>query len=194
MSVTAVPLPPVERRVVGGLWLGLALLALIGIAAALYSTARIDLPPKAFLARNARQPGVVVMPSGLQYQVLHAGTGVRPTASDIALINYEGRFANGTVFDRGGPVPMPVGRTFPGFAEGLTLMPVGSRFRLWIPPALGAGLPRRGGWRSDPAQFNADLRRRSAGGRAAERDGASRRATGGGAAGERNARSLAASG
>jgi FKBP-type peptidyl-prolyl cis-trans isomerase FkpA len=143
MSVTAVPLPPVERRVVGGLWLGLALLALIGIAAALYSAARIDLPPRAFLARNARQPGVVVMPSGLQYQVLHAGTGVRPTANDIALINYEGRFANGIVFDRGGPVPMPVGRTFPGFAEGLTLMPVGSRFRLWIPPALG--LPEGGG-------------------------------------------------
>jgi hypothetical protein len=143
MSVTAVPLPPVERRVVGGLWLGLALLALIGIAVALYSTARIELPPKAFLARNARQPGVVVMPSGLQYQVLHAGTGVRPTVSDIALINYEGRFANGTVFDRNGPVPMPVGRTFPGFAEGLTLMPVGSRFRFWIPPALG--VPEGGG-------------------------------------------------
>jgi FKBP-type peptidyl-prolyl cis-trans isomerase FkpA len=143
MSVTAVPLPPVERRVVGGLWFGLALLALVGIALALYSTRNIDLPPKAYLARNARQPGVVVMPSGLQYQVLHAGTGVRPTASDIALINYEGRFANGIVFDRGGPVPMPVGRTFPGFAEGLTLMPVGSRFRLWIPPALG--LPEGGG-------------------------------------------------
>jgi hypothetical protein len=143
MSITTVPLPPIERRVVGGLWLGLALLALVGIATAFYGTRNIDLPPRAFLARNARQPGVVVMPSGLQYQVLHAGTGARPTASDIALINYEGRFANGIVFDRGGPVPMPVGRTFPGFAEGLTLMPVGSRFRLWIPPALG--LPEGGG-------------------------------------------------
>lgn len=143
MSVTAVPLPPIERRVVGGLWLGLALLALVGIVGALYSTRNIDLPPKAFLARNAKQPGVVVMPSGLQYQVLRAGAGARPTTSDVALINYEGRFANGVVFDRGGPVPMPVGRTFPGFAEGLTLMPVGSRYRLWVPPELG--LPEGGG-------------------------------------------------
>jgi hypothetical protein len=143
MSITAVPLLSIERRVVRGLWLGLALLALIGIAVAWYGTRNIDLPANVFLARNAKKPGVVVTPSGLQYQILHAGTGVRPTASDIALINYEGRFANGVVFDHGGPAPMPVGRTFPGFAEGLTLMPVGSKFRLWIPPALG--LPEGGG-------------------------------------------------
>jgi FKBP-type peptidyl-prolyl cis-trans isomerase len=143
MSVTAVPLPAVERRVVGGLWFGLALLALVGIVAAWYTTSKVELPPQAFLARNAKQPGVVTLPSGVQYQVLRPGSGARPTTSDIALINYEGRFANGIVFDRGGPAPMPVGRTFPGFAEGLMQMPVGSKYRLWIPPALG--LPEGGG-------------------------------------------------
>ncbi len=143
MSVTAVPLPPIERRALGSLWLGLALLALIGIAGAWYSTRNIDLPAKVFLARNAKKPGVVVMPSGLQYRVLRLGTGARPTLSYIALVNYEGRFANGIVFDRGGPAPMPVNRVFPGFAEALTLMPVGSKYRIWIPPALG--LPEGGG-------------------------------------------------
>jgi hypothetical protein len=137
MSVTAVPLPPVERRVVGGLWLGLALLALVGIAVAWYTTSRVALPPKAFLARNAKQPGVVVMPSGLQYQVLRLGTGVRPTVSDVALVNYVGKLADGKIFDQGHMAPFAVARTVPGFAEALTLMPVGSKYRFWIPPALG---------------------------------------------------------
>ena len=137
MSVTTVPLPPIERRVVGGLWLGLALLALIGIAAAWYSTGRVQLPPKAFLARNAKQPGVVAMPSGLQYQVLRLGTGVRPTVSDITLVNYVGKLADGTIFDQGHMAAFAVARTVPGFGEALTLMPVGSKYRFWIPPALG---------------------------------------------------------
>jgi hypothetical protein len=137
MSVTAVPLPPIERRALGWLWLALAVLALVGIAGAWYGTRNIALPAKVFLARNAKKPGIVVMPSGLQYQVIRAGSGARPTVGDIALISYEGRFADGTLFDRGGPAPIPVGRMFPGFNEGLALMPVGSKYRLWIPPALG---------------------------------------------------------
>jgi FKBP-type peptidyl-prolyl cis-trans isomerase FkpA len=137
MSVTAVPLPPIGRRTLGWLWLGLAVLALAGIAAAWYGTRNIAAPAKIFLARNARKPGVVVMPSGLQYQVIRPGSGVRPTLSDIVLINYEGKLADGTLFDRGGPAPMAVNRTVPGFSEALTLMQVGSKYRLWIPPALG---------------------------------------------------------
>jgi hypothetical protein len=143
MSVTAVPLPPVERRVTGGLWLALALLALIGIGFGVYSTSKIVPSAAAFLARNAKKPGVVVTASGLQYQVLHLGTGPRPTVHDIAAINYSGRLADGTLFDasalQGGPVQLPVGGNIPGFSEGLTLMPVGSKFRFWIPPNLAYG-------------------------------------------------------
>jgi hypothetical protein len=137
MSVTAVPLRPIERRALVWLWLGLGLLALLGIAGAFYATRNIAAPAKVFLARNAKQPGVVVTPSGLQYQVLAAGSGARPTASDLVLINYVGSLADGTVFDQGKMAPLAVGRTVPGFSEALMLMPVGSKYRLWIPPALG---------------------------------------------------------
>jgi hypothetical protein len=143
MSVTAVPLPPIERRVTGGLWFGLALLALLGIGFAVFSTSRIVPSAAAFLARNAKKPGVVVTETGLQYQVLHTGTGPRPTTHDIVAINYTGRLADGTLFDasalQGGPVQMPVTGAIKGFSEGLTLMPVGSRYRFWIPPELGYG-------------------------------------------------------
>jgi FKBP-type peptidyl-prolyl cis-trans isomerase len=137
MSVTAVPLRPIARGALGWLWLGLAVLALVGIGAALYGTRNIAAPARIFLARNAQQPGVVVTPSGLQYKVLAAGRGPHPTTSDVVLISYVARLADGTLVDRGGPVPMSVSGTVPGFSEALTLMPVGSRYRVWIPPALG---------------------------------------------------------
>lgn len=143
MSVTAVPLPPIQRRVVGGLWLGLAFLALVGIGFALYSVNKVVPSATAFLARNANKPDVVVTSSGLQYKVERLGTGPRPTVHDIVAINYTGRLTDGTVFDttdrEGRPVPMPVTGIIPGFSEGLRLMPVGSKFRFWIPPNLGYG-------------------------------------------------------
>lgn len=143
MSVTAVPLSPIQGRVVGGLWLGLAFLALLGIGFALFSVGRVVPSATAFLARNANKPDVVVTASGLQYKVERLGTGPRPTVHDIVAINYTGRLTDGTVFDstdrEGRPVPMPVTGIIPGFSEGLRLMPVGSKFRFWIPPNLGYG-------------------------------------------------------
>ena len=143
MSVTAVPLRPIERRALGWLWLGLAVLALVGIGFAVFTTNRVVPSAAAFLAHNARKPGVTVTRSGLQYQVIVKGTGSRPTLHDLVAINYTGRLTDGTLFDasalQGGAVQMPVGGVIPGFSEGLTLMPVGSKYRFWIPPELGYG-------------------------------------------------------
>lgn len=96
-----------------------------------------------FLQRNARAPGVHVTPSGLQYKVLRQGPG-RPIGLDRPVrVNYAGRFADGQVFDssyaRNEPVVVTPRGAIPGFAEGLAKMPVGGKYRLWIPPALGYG-------------------------------------------------------
>lgn len=139
MSVTAVPLRPITRGALAWLWAALAGLALVGVGVALFTTRHISPPAGLFLTRNARQPGVVETPSGLQYRVIRAGTGARPTPSDIVLIKYVLKLTDGTLIDRGGPVPMDVANTVPGFAEALTLMPQGSIYRVWVPPALGYG-------------------------------------------------------
>ena len=98
-------------------------------------------PATAFLAENRAKPGVVETPSGLQYQVLVPGDrGAKPGDADVALVIYEGRLTDGTVFDKS-PwfVPMPVAAVVPGFAEALKLMPNGSRYRFWIKPELAYG-------------------------------------------------------
>jgi FKBP-type peptidyl-prolyl cis-trans isomerase FkpA len=137
MSVTAVPLRPVPRSAIVWLWLALAVLAVTGGGIAWLGTRHVPLSAEAFLARNAKKPGVVTTASGLQYQVQALGSGVRPKIGDAVLVNYEGRLADGTLFDREGPVVMLVGQVVPGFTEALTIMPVGSRYRVWIPPKLG---------------------------------------------------------
>ncbi|MES2339702.1 MAG: FKBP-type peptidyl-prolyl cis-trans isomerase [Pseudomonadota bacterium] len=138
-SVTAVPIPPVKRRYVIYLVVGL-LLAAAG-AAALAWQAPVD-----FLTRNGRQAGVVTTASGLQYKVLTPGRGEKPTDADIALIQYVGTLPDGTVFDRSQqPTPMPVAGVVPGFSEALKLMPKGAKYRVWIKPELGYGGPRPAG-------------------------------------------------
>ena len=96
-----------------------------------------------FLAQNAEQEGITALPSGLQYQVLEAGEGPKPTAESTVKAHYEGRLLDGTVFDssykRGEPIEFPVGRVISGWTEALQLMPVGSRWRLFIPSKLGYG-------------------------------------------------------
>ena len=138
-SVTAVPIPPVKRRYVTYLVLGL-LLAVAG-AAALAWQAPVD-----FLTRNGRAAGVVTTPSGLQYKVLTAGAGEKPTDADVALINYVGKLPDGSVFDQSQqPTPMPVAGVVPGFSEAMKLMPKGAKYRIWIKPELGYGGPRPAG-------------------------------------------------
>lgn len=96
-----------------------------------------------FLASNKNKSGVVTLPSGLQYEIIKAGTGVKPKAEDQVKCNYEGTTIDGKVFDssikRGEPATFPVGRVIPGWTEALQLMPVGSKWKLYIPAALGYG-------------------------------------------------------
>jgi FKBP-type peptidyl-prolyl cis-trans isomerase FklB len=93
-----------------------------------------------YLANNKKQKGVVVRPSGLQYQVLKEGSGKQPTASDEVQVHYHGTLLDGTVFDssidRGEPVTFRVNRVIPGWTEALQLMKEGSKVRVVIPPDL----------------------------------------------------------
>jgi FKBP-type peptidyl-prolyl cis-trans isomerase len=97
----------------------------------------------AFLAANKAQSGVVTLPSGLQYKVLNAGSGPRPTAVDSVVCQYKGTLLNGKEFDssykRGQPATFPVGQVIPGWTEALQLMPVGSKWQLWVPSNLAYG-------------------------------------------------------
>ncbi len=98
---------------------------------------------EAFLAANKSKEGVVTLPDGLQYKILNAGTGPKPTASDSVVCNYQGTLINGTVFDssykRGQPATFGVGQVIKGWTEALQLMPTGSKWQLFIPPALAYG-------------------------------------------------------
>jgi FKBP-type peptidyl-prolyl cis-trans isomerase FklB len=97
----------------------------------------------AFLAANKTKPGVVTTASGLQYQVLTEGTGPKPLPSDKVKCHYHGTLLDGTVFDssvdRGQPVDFQVTGVIQGWVEALQLMPVGSKWRLFLPPNLGYG-------------------------------------------------------
>ena len=103
----------------------------------------------AFLAANKSKPGVTTLPSGLQYKVLTAGTGPKPTASDTVTVNYRGTLISGKEFDssykRGQPATFPVGGVIKGWTEALQLMPVGSKWQLFIPADLAYGDRGAGG-------------------------------------------------
>src|SRR3984893_14697966 len=97
----------------------------------------------AFLAANKEKQGVVTLPSGLQYKIVTPGTGPKPAATDTVVCNYRGTLIDGTEFDssykRGQPATFPVGQVIPGWTEALQLMPVGSKWQLFIPPDLAYG-------------------------------------------------------
>jgi FKBP-type peptidyl-prolyl cis-trans isomerase FklB len=98
---------------------------------------------KKFLQENLSRPGMAVTPSGLQYQVSLLGTGPKPVATDRVKVHYTGTLIDGTVFDssyeRGEPVVFTLNQVIPGWTEGLQLMPVGSKFRFYVPAELGYG-------------------------------------------------------
>jgi len=102
-----------------------------------------------FLAANALVDGVVTTESGLQYKVVTAGDGDKPSAEDTVTVHYEGRLINGEVFDssieRGEPATFPVGGVIAGWTEALQMMPVGSTWQLVIPPELAYGERGAGG-------------------------------------------------
>ena len=98
---------------------------------------------QAFLEKSGKNDGVVTTESGLQYEVITQGTGAKPTAESTVKVHYHGTLIDGTVFDssvdRGQPVEFPLNGVIPGWTEGVQLMPVGSKYKLYIPSELGYG-------------------------------------------------------
>ena len=98
---------------------------------------------KAFMEKNGKEPGVITTASGLQYKVVTEGKGKKPDSAATVSVHYTGTLLDGTEFDssikRGQPVQFPVGNVIKGWTEALLLMPVGSKWKLFIPPALGYG-------------------------------------------------------
>ncbi|RZA22047.1 MAG: FKBP-type peptidyl-prolyl cis-trans isomerase [Lysobacteraceae bacterium] len=97
-----------------------------------------------FLAENGKKTGIVTTTSGLQYQVLAAGAGAKPGANDGVKVTYKGTLLDGKEFDStqahgGEPAVMPLQGVIPGWQEGLQLMPVGSKYKFWIPAKLAYG-------------------------------------------------------
>lgn len=97
-----------------------------------------------FLAENKKRPEVKTTASGLQYEVIREGNGPKPTATDTVKVNYAGTLIDGTEFDnsykRGQPIEFPLNRVIAGWTEGVQLMPVGSKYKFYIPQQLGYGM------------------------------------------------------
>jgi FKBP-type peptidyl-prolyl cis-trans isomerase FklB len=95
------------------------------------------------MEQNKNKKGVVTLPSGLQYEVISAGTGKKPGKNDVVTVDYEGHLTNGKVFDssykRGQPATFPVNGVIEGWQEALQLMNTGSTWMLYIPPQLAYG-------------------------------------------------------
>ena len=104
---------------------------------------------EAFLAKNKTATGVSTLPDGLQYSIITSGAGSLPTATDTVTVNYRGSLLDGTEFDssykRGQPASFPVGGVIPGWTEALKKMPVGSKWKLFIPSDLAYGEAGRPG-------------------------------------------------
>ncbi|MGL5741091.1 MAG: FKBP-type peptidyl-prolyl cis-trans isomerase N-terminal domain-containing protein [Legionella sp.] len=104
---------------------------------------------EAFLSGNKSKPGIVVLPSGLQYKIIEAGTGAKPSKSDTVTVEYTGTLIDGTVFDstekNGKPATFQVSQVIPGWTEALQLMPAGSTWEIFVPSDLAYGPRSVGG-------------------------------------------------
>lgn len=103
---------------------------------------------KAFLAANKTKPGIKTTPSGIQYEVLKDAQGPKPKATDTVVVNYRGTLINGTEFDNsaksGKPIEFPLNGVIRGWTEGLQLMPMGSKYKFYIPYNLAYGMNETG--------------------------------------------------
>ena len=142
MSVTTVPIQPIKKGSLTKIWLAVLLVAAAALLLAYTGTQNVVVngaSNEQFLAANAGEDGVETTASGLQYKVIKPGEGASPTATDTALVKYEGRLRDGTIFDANEQTPMPVGGVVPGFSEALQLMQKGGEYRIWIPSELAYG-------------------------------------------------------
>jgi FKBP-type peptidyl-prolyl cis-trans isomerase FklB len=114
----------------------------INLQQMLKSKPNIDAGEK-FLAENKKKPGVTTTASGLQYEIITLGTGPKPAITDTVVCNYKGTFLNGEEFDnsykRGEPAEFPLTHVIKGWTEVLQLMPVGSKYKVYVPYQLGYG-------------------------------------------------------
>jgi FKBP-type peptidyl-prolyl cis-trans isomerase FklB len=104
---------------------------------------------EAFLASNKSKPGVIVLPSGLQYKIINTGNGTKPSKTDTVTVEYTGHLIDGTVFDStektGKPATFQVSQVIPGWTEALQLMPSGSTWEIYVPSSLAYGPRSVGG-------------------------------------------------
>ena len=102
-----------------------------------------------FLAENSKKPGIIITASGLQYEVVVAGSGSKPGYTDVVKVHYEGRLPDGTIFDssymRDTPLELPLNAVIPGWTEGLQLMNTGGKYIFYIPSELAYGSSGTGG-------------------------------------------------
>jgi FKBP-type peptidyl-prolyl cis-trans isomerase len=125
--------------------------AIVALGVALSGTALAgDISPQAnreYLAANVQKPGVVVLPSGLQYRVVKSGSGETPGPDDVVTVSYRGAMVDGYVFDQTKPGEtrnLPANKVVPGWKEALSLMKAGDEWELVLPSALGYGENRAG--------------------------------------------------
>lgn len=152
MSITAVPIRPIAKGTLAKFWIGTAAVVLLAAGLAVAGTREVRMqamPAAEYLTHNGKRSGVTTTASGLQYEVLREGNGPRPQANAVVQVHYIGKLRDGTVFDssyeRGQPAMFPLNAVIPGWSEGVQQMPVGSKYRLWMPPELGYGAEGAGG-------------------------------------------------
>jgi hypothetical protein len=146
-DITAVPIRPVAKGTMTRLWIGIAAAVAIAGGMAYAGTSKVVATTgtaEQFLSWHQGRSGVTTTASGLQYEIVKKGSGPTPTDADVVLVNYKGSLlpkgsGEGPVFDKAERAPFPVTGVVPGFSEALKLMNRGSKYRFWIPPALGYG-------------------------------------------------------
>ena len=141
MSVTAVPVKPVNSSTRLWLWLGVLVAVLLAVGLAWMGTraaVAVKGTNEQYLAWNKGQSGVKVTASGLQYQVIEKGEGPTAHDGDVATVEITGHLRDGTVFQEkaGGPFQVQAGGAIPGFVEAMKLMPKGAKYRVWLPSNL----------------------------------------------------------
>ena len=142
MSVTTVPIQPIEKGSLTKLWAGVALAVLIAGGAAWWGTEKAvngECSAKAFAPEGNGVSAVERTASGLRFQTVKAGTGPKPTETDVVLVGYKGSLTSGKEFDANPQAAFPVAGLVPGFTEALQKMQRGGSYKLCIPPALGYG-------------------------------------------------------
>lgn len=140
MSVTTVPIHPIEKGALVKLWGGVALAVLVAGGAAWWGAEKAlagACSAKAFAAEGNGVSAIERTASGLQFQTVKAGTGAKPTDTDVVLLGYKGTLATGKEFDANPRAAFPVRGLVPGFTEALKMMQRGGSYKLCLPPAIG---------------------------------------------------------